>query len=260
MRNLVGLIVMMLLSASAVSGAPEEAPASDPAAEYFFYRCAACHSIGEGRRTGPDLVGATQWSRPDLSAAIQKMEKQVGPIPAEQIERIVVFLKDPAVQERIAAQKKRTEQKMRKELPQASYETGQSLFEGRLPLSGGGPACVSCHAYRGGGSTLGPDLTEILTKTPATLLTSAIQGANYRLMRPVYDDHRITAEEALHLTEYLAHPERLDRRELPDIRVVLGAAGLLIVSSLVGLSVLNVRRKQPARRVLRDRATERGRS
>ncbi|MCG3176614.1 MAG: hypothetical protein MOGMAGMI_01572 [Candidatus Omnitrophica bacterium] len=236
----------MMVFLSAVSACAEEAGTSDPAAEYFFYRCTACHSVGEGARTGPDLVASTAWSRPDLTAAVKAMEKRVGPIPQDQLDRVVDFLKDPDVQRRIAGQKAKIEAKMKKELPQASREIGNDLFMGTKMLSGGGPACASCHAFRGGAATLGPDLTDIHTKASPTLLQAAIQGANYRLMKPIYDTRRITAEEALHLAEYLSFPERVPVRTLPDLRVIVTAASVGAVGCLAGLWMIGRRRKRRA--------------
>ena len=137
----------------------EESKAPDKQAEYFFYRCAGCHTVGGGKLTGPDLLTATQWSKADLENAIKKMVKNVGPMSPEDIAQAADFLKDPGVSARIAQQKKKIEAKLRAELPPPSFRIGEELFRGDKVLLNGGPACTGCHRFAQEGGGLGPDLS-----------------------------------------------------------------------------------------------------
>ena len=135
----------LIVSGIILSGYPafawaQEGGAPDKAAEFFFYRCAGCHTVGSGKLAGPDLVTAAQWSIADLGPAIKKMEKNVGLLSAADIDQMVEFLKDLSVSERIARQKQKIEAKFRAELPPPSFETGQKLFRGQKALLNGGPA------------------------------------------------------------------------------------------------------------------------
>ena len=250
MKNIVsGVILSFLFGLPALSWA-EENGVQDKPAEYFFYRCAGCHTVGGGKLTGPDLLTSTQWAEADLESAVKKMEKNVGPISAEDLRMIVEFLKDPAVSERIAAQKQRIEAKMRAELPPPSFEKGENLFRGKKTLFNGGPACYSCHSFNGSGGSLGPDLTAIKERASGVVLQSSIENANYKLMRTLYEKKKITKEEAAHLTEYLSHPEKSRKVFVFGMQNVVSLAGLF-ASVFIGLLwFLNSRKKARAHDIL----------
>ena len=235
----------------------QEAEAPDKPVEYFFYRCSGCHTVGGGKLTGPDLITAAQWSSADLGPAIKKMEKNVGPLSEPDIAQMIEFLKDLNVSGRITRQKQRIEAKLRAELPPPSFETGQKLFSGQMAFFNGGPACVSCHRFVNGGGSLGPDLTHIKDRASGVVLQSAIENASYRIMRSIYEKHKISKEESLHLSEFLTHPEKAEIRSVPTMRkaegLALGGAGGFFVL----LWVLNQRRKGPTRKNLLRRNLER---
>ena len=226
----------------------QEGEAPDKAAEFFFYRCAGCHTVGGGKLTGPDLVTAAQWSSADLGPAIKKMEKNVGPLSEQDIDQMVEFLKDLSVSERIAGQKQKIEAKFRAELPPPSFETGQKLFRGQKALLNGGPACISCHHFVSEGGNLGPDLTPIKDRASGVVLQSAIANSSYKIMRSIYEKRKISGEEALHLSEYLTHPEKTDTRLVPTLRKVGGSALGGLGAFLVLLWALNQGRKGPTRK------------
>jgi cytochrome c2 len=215
----------------------------DKQAEYYFYTCAGCHTVGGGNLTGPDLMTSTQWNKEDLKSAIKKMEKNVGPMSAEDVEQMVEFLKDLSVQDRIAKQREQIESTMRANMPPASFEMGERLFRGEKRLVNGGSACMSCHQFVNHGGTLGIDLTRVKDRISGVALQSGIQNASYKIMRAIYAKHPITQEEALHLAEYLSHPEKVQTRPGPMIEkiVVWAASGFGVFFVL--LWILNRNRK-----------------
>ena len=245
-RRAPGIILFLLVGLASFSRA-EEAGAPDKPAEYFFYRCAGCHTIGGGKLTGPDLVTAAQWSPADLKIAVKKMEKNVGPLSPADIDQVIEFLKDPGVSARIARQRQKIEAKLRAELPPPSFETGQKLFRGNKTLQNGGPACISCHHFVHEGGTLGPDLTLIKEKASGVVLQSAIEKSSYKIMRSVYEKRKITQEESLHLSEYLSRPEKISARFAPDLNMVVRWAGVGFGAFFALLWVLNRQRKGPTR-------------
>ncbi len=228
----------------------EEPDSKDKPAEYFFYRCAGCHTVGGGKLTGPDLITSVGWSPADLKSAVKKMEKNVGPLTPTDVDQIVDFLKDPTVATRIANQKQKVEAKLRAELPAASYEAGQNLFRGRKTLAGGGPACITCHRFAGEGGSLGPELTLIKDKLTGVALQSAIENSSYKIMRAIYEKRKITQVESLHLAEYLSTPEKAAPRFGPSGSRVLALAlgGALAFAGL--MVFLNSKRKGRARDIL----------
>ena len=160
---------------------------------------------------------------------------------------MVEFLKDLSVSERIARQKQKIEAKFRAELPPPSFETGQKLFRGQKALLNGGPACISCHHFVSEGGNLGPDLTTIKDRASGVVLQSAIENSSYKIMRSIYEKRKISGEEALHLSEYLTHPEKTDTRLVPTLRKVGGSALGGLGAFLVLLWALNQGRKGPTR-------------
>lgn len=235
----------------------QEAEAPDKPAEYFFYRCAGCHTIGGGKLTGPDLITAAQWSSADLGPAIKKMEKNVGPLSEPDIAQMIEFLKDLNVSGRITRQKQRIEAELRAELPPPSFETGQKLFSGQKTFLNGGPACFSCHHFVNEGGSLGPDLTHIKDRASGVVLQSAVENASYRIMRSIYEKRKISKEESLHLSEFLTHPEKAEIRFVPTTRKAEGLALGGVGGFFVLLWVLNQRRKGPTRKNLLRKNLER---
>ena len=221
---------------------------TDAAAEHFFYRCAGCHTIGEGALSGPDLKTVRTWSDADLTAAVTRMQKNTGPLSKADIQEMVRFLKDMNAGQRIKDQKGRLEAKARSELPAPSYDRGQRLFRGQKPLANGGLACISCHRFVDEGGSLGPDLTRIKEHLQGAALRSGIENAGYKVMRSIYKDRKITRQEALHLAEYLSRPEEKKKRFAPTV----GTVGLLAIigvgGCLAGIGVLNRRRKGSTRK------------
>lgn len=251
MNILVILISFFLLAINASAQetkAADQAP--DQAAEYFFYTCAGCHTVGEGKRTGPDLIDAAKWAESDLRSAIKKMEKNTGPLSDERISQLIQFLKDIKVSDRITNQRKKIEAQYRAKLPKPSYELGKKIFHGEKPLVNGGPACISCHRFGNEGGSLGLDLTKIKDKLTGIALQSAIEKASYKVMRPIYEKHVITSEEALHISEFLSHPEK--NKEVSGILIeevvslsLAGTCGFFIL-----IWIMNQKRKGPTRRQL----------
>lgn len=243
-------ILFILIVCYTRSSWAQNQPVQDNAAEYYFYRCAGCHTVGGGKLSGPDLIQATQWKHEDLRAGIKKMEKNVGPMTEQDIQQMIDFLKDIDVSARITHQKQKIEASLRAQLPPPSFERGEKLFMGKETLVNRGPACFSCHRFVNEGGSLGVDLTDIKNRASSVVLQSAIENSSYKIMRAIYLKHKITTEESLHLAEYLSHPEKVEQRF---------AAGMLLVKTLAtaGFGVfilllwaLNQRRKGPTRKNL----------
>lgn len=190
--------------AMAVAEGGEAADIVDAAAEGFLRRCAACHTVGGGAiGDAPDLLPSTQWARPDLLIAIQRMEKNVGPLEAAEVDQLADLMLDPAVSSRLQAAREQQVAQRRSELAPASATRGRELFLGQSTLQNGGIACSACHKAGAQGGNLARDLTHVFDRLGETALLSAIEGANFPVMRPAYAGAPVTPQEAAHLTEYL---------------------------------------------------------
>jgi mono/diheme cytochrome c family protein len=79
---------------------------------------------------------------------------------------------------------------------------GEQIFLGEQQLSGGGPACISCHTVKGltllGGGRLGPDLTRVYERLQGRKgLAAWLSSPASPTMSPVFKDHAIQPDEIL---------------------------------------------------------------
>lgn len=220
----------------AVPTPPVAAPVApvDVAARAYVSRCTGCHTIGKGVLTGPDLSKAITWPPADLSTAILRMQEKTGPIPPDDVDALITFLKDEKRDARIAAEEQRLAALFAVELDPPSAEIGHALFTGAEPLQNNGTACVACHPFsETGGGNLGPDLTGIVARLGHQGLLSATEKPAFKVMAPLYLAHPITRQEALHLTRFFEEMDRgvVTRPKAPWVPsvllVVLGMGGVV---------------------------------
>lgn len=216
---------------------------SDKSADDFLTRCSGCHTIGGGPMKGPDLAPATQWSEADLEVSIKKMEKHVGPISAEDVAALVLLLKDPTLKERLTAERELSSAMMAASLDAPDPSLGVALFFGNKSLENGGMPCGFCHRAGDRGGALGPDLTALKDRLPHTAMLSALEGANFPVMRPAYADHPITTQEAIHLAGFL---EILDEADSAQDATWVPLVGGGVASFLLLLIGLFFRNRGPA--------------
>lgn len=184
----------------------EEAPAvpeTDRAADFYLSRCAGCHTIGEGALSGPDLAPSTEWPRPDLAAAVERMEKNVGPMTDEQVEMQVDLLKSDDLEQRLSAARERQVAEMAASLEPPSAEAGRELFHGGESFTNNGVPCSACHRAGEKGGTLASDLTDAHDRLGEQAVMSAAETPGFPLMKASYGNRPVTRQEALHLAAYL---------------------------------------------------------
>lgn len=200
----------------AAEEAATDAPQQDLAADFYLSRCAGCHTIGEGYLSGPDLAPSTEWPAEDLAKAVERMEKNVGPMTDEQVASLVELLKDEAVKRRLSAARERQVAEMAATLEPASPATGEALFHGGRAFRNAGVACSACHKAGPRGGTLAVDLTDSYSRLGEQALVSAAENPGFPLMRAAYASHPVTRQEAVHLAAYLEEvdAEAGDRRPL----------------------------------------------
>ncbi|MCC6554897.1 MAG: cytochrome c [Polyangiaceae bacterium] len=212
--------------APAAGGAPADAAAS-PAAVLFGKKCSGCHSIGEGDRTGPDLLGVTQrrqkaWLSGFIrnagavidsgdAVANEMLTKFKGVRMPEQtlgdddLAALIEYLGECDAKggcKIVTGQMKKAS-----EATPAEIASGRLLFEGSRPLTNGGAACISCHHVRGvgllGGGTLAKDLTFVYARLGDTALGSALETTPFPLMKDIYSKQALTGAEAFQLKAFL---------------------------------------------------------
>lgn len=208
----------------------------DVPAQSYAQKCAGCHTVGGGKLTGPDLLPTRVWPKPELAAKIKLMEPRVGPLSEDDINLYVDLLQDARAQERIHIAQELASKAVAATLAPASQSAGEQLFDGTTQLANGGIACVTCHRAGAQGGSLGPDLTELHTRMGKVAMISAIQQTQFLVMSGTYKNHPVTAQEAVHLAEYLSNPELMPTVSLEDkapiVGASMGAISLLIVVAL----------------------------
>jgi cytochrome c2 len=223
------LLAILLATAAPGQAAPvlQAGTPGDQGAQLFQTKCAGCHTIGNGKLVGPDLKDVTQrrdegWLKNFVTdpskvfAANDPTATQLlgaynglrmptlGLAPAE-VDALIAYLRGgngPAVTSSPAANR-----------AAGSAAAGRSLFTGSVALSGGGPACMSCHTVQEGlgslgGGSLGPDLTHVAARYSAAGLTAALNTIAFPTMLGPFTNRPLTAQEQANLVAYFVQVDQ----------------------------------------------------
>lgn len=226
------------------------------AAENFAKLCAACHTIGGGKRVGPDLKGVSdrrseEWlikwiassqalvkaGDPDAVALFHEYSDvpmpDVALSPAE-IRDILVHIRGGAAQEvKVEAAPPATPEEIAK---------GAALFQGTAALANGGPACSSCHHVMHdeviGGGVLAKELTTSYTRLGGPGLQAILSAPPFPVMEQAFAGKPLTEAEVRELSGYL---ESLSGHSLYDqprqdsMKLLFGGlGGALVLMALYG--------------------------
>ena len=209
----------------------QEAPAPEsgapsPSALFFGKRCGGCHSIGEGDRAGPDLLGVTKrrdrkWLTTFIRSpgavidggdgvANELLTKFKGArmpdqtVTDDELTGLFAYLEECSKKGgcRLATAKV----KPAKDATPDDIAAGKALFEGRVSLLNGGAACISCHSVRGagivGGGTLAKDLTHAFARLGEQGTSSALATTPFPIMKDLYGKMPLSDQEAFRLKAF----------------------------------------------------------
>ena len=244
---------------TAAPGQPTPPVNADPAAQLYMLKCAGCHTVGGGQLTGPDLRPIQTWPRQNVDPAIQRMEKNVGPLKPEEIAQLGDLLQAADAAGRLADERKRIALTEMAKLEPANAQAGEAIFFGRKPLTNRGLSCASCHAMNGSGGNLASDLVGSFAKLGEVPLMSSIEGVTFPLMKAAYADNTITKQETVHLVKYLetAANQPGGPKRVPPLHAI-GTVGAAV--SLLGLTQHFRKRNRGVRMALVRDAMRRSRS
>lgn len=252
---------LVVCALTLISSSPAWAQTSE-AAGFFRQNCTACHTIGGGRLTGPDLKNVAQRKdRAWLVQFLQDPKAMIGSgdpyaLKLQQEARGVVMptingmTKDQAeaLLDMIEAESGLPRSPFagssisERPFTSADLAEGKALFWGTKPLKSGGPACASCHTVNGigglGGGQLGPDLSLIYErlngrKGVGTWLLNPASPT----MRPIFGKRPLQPEEILSLLavfEKAAKEGRPDESAGPLEFFLLGMSGAGLVLIALG--------------------------
>jgi hypothetical protein len=119
-----------------------------------------------------------------------------------------------------------------------SAQVGQSLFSGSIRFENGGPPCASCHSASGltfpNGGSLGPDLSQIVSKLGPQGTDVALQTLYFPTMRPIFDARPLTTAEQKNLKAFL--DQARSGPSPPNILPVAASIALIGLLILLALS------------------------
>lgn len=268
---LVGLSLVKLSGLAVAAPPPQSA---DDGAAIFQQKCSACHTIGGGPLSGPDLQGVTsQRDREWLARWLAEPDQMLAegdPIASQLLAEFNnvpmpdLGLTESEVQALIAyleSQDQAGEVAPAESIPvpepsAGNPPQGRALFTGRTDLLNDGPACMSCHSIASvqtlGGGTLGPDLTPAFARYGGDAgLAAVLADLPFPTMKPVYDNRSLTAEEQADLRAFLQEAAGGPRMSAGWPLALLASGGFVV---LMGIShVVWRRRLRGVRKLLTER-------
>ena len=184
----------------------------------FGAKCSPCHTIGGGRKVGPDLKGITEERQRDwLEAFISDPEKVFISKDSIALELLNEYkIKMPglglskedvsAVLDFLGTKKSAVQTSTTpSNAPPGDAGQGKSLFMGSKGFRNGGAPCMSCHSVAGinflGGGSLGPELTRAHL-TYGEGIVSVLTNIPFPTMVPIFKEHPLSLEEARDLAAF----------------------------------------------------------
>ncbi len=224
-RNLPGLESWLLggCALAFVLASPSAARGQE-AVSFFRQNCVNCHTIGGGRLTGPDLKDVSQ--RKDRAWLAQYLQNPKGMIDSG--DPYAVKLQQEArgvVMPTVAGMTKARAEMLldlidaESKLPKSQFAgaaisdrpfttqdvaDGLAIFLGLRPQKSGGPACISCHTFKGvgsfGGGRLGPDLSLVYERLQGRKgLGAWLLNPASPTMQPIFKNKPLQPEEIFSL-------------------------------------------------------------
>jgi len=230
-------------------------------AENFNATCAACHTVGGGKRVGPDLKGVTERRTEEWLLRFIKSSQSLvqsgdptavalfnefkiampdAPYSPAEIKEILAFINSGGQAPAAPALRAATPDDIRK---------GQELFQGITRLGNGGPPCNSCHHVKNdaviGGGVLAKELTTVFGTMGSPGVHAILGKPPFPVMEQAYKDKALTENEVFALVAFLQDAHAKQAFQQPrdyGFRLLYGGAGGLVV--LMALYSLLWRRRK----------------
>lgn len=245
--------------------------------DIFQSACAACHTIGGGKRVGPDLKNilekrSAEWAisfirssqkmiksdNPDAVAIFQEYNKIPMPDQAlsdGQIEVVLDYITQTSKEISTGQGASNSAIVVPDILIGATYmniRAGELLFTGKVQLANQGASCSACHKVKDDrvftSGTLAKDLTDTYKVMGSAGIAAILKNPPFPVMNAAFQKHPLTQEEMINLTAYLKsvsensiyqHP-----RDYSSRFVYAGIFFFLMI--LTSIQILYIKRKRLA--------------
>ncbi len=221
---------LSLLTLSSFLFPPHASASTNPiekGKEIFNAKCTPCHTIGGGKKVGPDLLDVTgRHPRSWLFSFISDPEKMFSAndptatgllkeyqmkmpnmgLSADDVNAVISYLETQTggAMQPEAAPPAKTE--VEEHVSAADARRGKKYFSGEIAFKNSGPPCMACHSVAGlqfwGGGSLGPDLTDVYARLGYGIV-SVLVAVPFPTMKPIFDGHPLSEDEARDLAAYL---------------------------------------------------------
>jgi len=232
--------------------------------EIFNSTCRACHTIGGGRLVGPDLLGVSERRSEDwLVEFVQHSQAMVQagdpiavalfeehnkvmmpdqPLTKAEILSVIAYASTPEAPGAAPAAAPLV-------FTDEDIALGEQLFQGRVRLSNGGPACNSCHEVTNdaviGGGILAKELTTVFSRLGGPGVRAILGSPPFPVMQQAYKDEPLTESEVKALIGFLEHADDEQTLHQPrDYGIGLFTSGVAGAVVLLGLYSLLWRRRK----------------
>jgi len=253
---------------------PASAQVAGSGKQTFSTVCVACHTVGEGKRVGPDLAGVherhtEEWmiefirssqtmiksGDPEavaLAEAYPGLIMPDNPLSDDQIRSILAYVRE--LESGAAAAgvtPSQTPAKPARKVTQEDVLTGRELFQGNIRFAELGPSCNSCHHVKNdaviGGGILAKELTSVFSTMGAGGVRSILGQPPFAVMEQAYREKPLTEDEVHALIAFLQDADEQQSFQQPrDYGVRLAGTGVVGVALLLGAYALVFRRRKRA--------------
>jgi len=275
LRSIATALVWIVLPTVAVA---QDSP------DYYRANCMNCHTIGDGRLTGPDLKDVTkrrdaEWligflqnpkavvESGDAYAAklVEESRGVVMPIaPGMTRYRAEQLIKLIEAESKLDKSQFKVIRISSKPFNEKDRATGHDIFVGTHRLKNGGTACIGCHNMYDltalGGGRLGPDLTHVYERLKGRKSVSAwLRAPATATMQPIFKQHPLEAGEIHALTAYFEAAAQHSETDASVSRIALLLMGLAAAAGVVFVfDVIWKGRFRSVRRALVEASLRRG--
>lgn len=251
-------------------------PARSQEGENLFQtHCSACHTIGGGRRVGPDLMKISE--RRDAAWVISFIQSSARMIKAGDPQAVAVFeeynkipmpdqpLNDQqarAVIEYIDMKGQASGEGVARDVTSqvppdllagttvANIRQGQLYFTGKSRFGSKGPSCIACHLVMDDrvftSGTLAKDLTRSFELMGSAGVSAILKNPPFPVMAKAYENSPLTYAEITDLTAYLKSVSDQRIYQHPrDYSTLFGLSGTIVfILALAVIQALYFRRKK----------------